>query len=108
MDPTHGGFGGLLCAIDWHVETPYTVAIVGAGDADGVRSLIRATHQELAPNKIIVAAESPEMDLPQAVADLLVKKGAVDGKAAAYVCHKSTCSAPVVNGDSLQALLRGN
>jgi uncharacterized protein YyaL (SSP411 family) len=41
------------------------------------------------------------------IAPMLQGKRQVNGKAAAYVCHDFTCSAPVTEVSELRALLEG-
>ncbi len=106
MEQNPFGFGNLLCALDWYVETPYEVVIVAARDAEDTRALLRAAHQEFAPNKVILVAGPSEIESLPGLGDLLSGKGQVRGRATAYVCHKFTCSAPVTEPADLQALIR--
>ncbi|MBI4736409.1 MAG: thioredoxin domain-containing protein [candidate division NC10 bacterium] len=106
MEQNPFGFGNLLCALDWYVETPHEIVIVGERSAADTRALLRAVHQEFVPNKVIVVAGAGELGKLPAVGDLLAGKAQVDGRATAYACHKFACSAPVTNPADLQALLR--
>ncbi len=99
-------FGNLLCALDWFVESPYEIVIVGERNAGDTRALLRAVHQEFVPHKVIVVAEPGRLGGMPGVGELLVGKGQVDGLATAYVCHKLTCSASVTEPADLQALFR--
>ncbi len=105
MEDNPFGFGNLLCALDWYVETPYEVVIVGDRDATDTRALLRAIHLEFVPNKIILVAGPDEVGHLPGVGDLLAGKGQVGGKATAYVCHRFTCSAPVTDPATLHSIL---
>jgi uncharacterized protein YyaL (SSP411 family) len=106
MEQNPFGFGNLLCALDWTVETPYEIVILGDREGADTRALLRATYQEFTPNRIVLAGAPNEVGQLPVVGDLLAGKGQVDGKATAYICHKFTCSAPVTDPAELQGLLR--
>ncbi len=106
MEDNPFGFGNLLCALDWYVETPQEVVIVGDRTGADTRALLEAVHMEFVPNKLILVAGPGEVGRLPMVGDLLAGKGQVDGKATAYVCHRFTCSAPVADPASLRAILK--
>jgi uncharacterized protein YyaL (SSP411 family) len=77
-------FGWALCALDLHLSPPLEIAIIGS-PSDAVARRVLA---ELDPNAVV--AFGPDDEIP-----LLAGKGRVDGKAAAYVCERFACQAPV-------------
>lgn len=106
MEQNPFGFGNLLCVLDWYVETPYEIVIVGDRSGADTRALLRAVHQEFVPNKVVLVAGPQGLGELPAVGDLLAGKEQVDGRATAYVCHQFTCSAPVTDPAALQTMLK--
>jgi uncharacterized protein YyaL (SSP411 family) len=88
----------LLRAIDFHASPVREVALVG----DGLAPLAAVVRSELRP--YVVLAGGPEgSDRPE----LMAERHAVDGRAAAYVCERFACQAPVTEPDQLAAALGG-
>ena len=79
-------FGWALCALDLHLSPPRELAIVGSPESDIARAALRGFD----PNAVV--AFGPATDVP-----LLEGKTPVDGKAAAYVCERFACRAPVTD-----------
>jgi len=96
------GFAQMLAAADLYQRKPREVVVVGRADDPARRDLLARLHQELIPDKIVVAVE------PDAGERLPVAEGKtqVDGRTTVYVCHAYTCSAPVTDWDALVPLLR--
>ena len=93
--------GAALIAL----EEPVEVAIVGnLGDpaADVIVTAVRAAFRPL----VVVAARPPGG--PTAVPILLGREPGPGTPAAAWVCRRSTCSAPTADPAALAALLRGD
>jgi uncharacterized protein len=87
--------GHLLCALDLHLSPPREIAVVG--DAPELR---RTAVERWDPRAVYAFAAEPTDAVP-----LLADKGLVDGQAAAYVCERFACRAPVPAADDLRALL---
>jgi uncharacterized protein len=87
-------FGHLLQALDFAQADVREVAIAGL-DAE---PLVRVVRGAFRPH--VVLAGGPPDDVP-----LLEGRTPVDGKAAAYVCERFACRAPVTEPDALAALL---
>jgi hypothetical protein len=96
------GFAHMLAAADLYQRKPREIVVVGRADDPARRALLTRLHQELLPDKTIVAVE------PDARERLPVAEGKtqVDGRTTVYVCHAYTCSAPVTDWDALAPLLR--
>jgi len=92
-----GAFGHLLQALDLYLAAPQEIAIVG-DDAAGAGPLARAVRARFRPHAVL--AGGPEDGVP-----LLAGRGLVRGQAAAYVCERFACQAPVTEVAALQALL---
>jgi uncharacterized protein len=97
-------FGHLLQAVDFHLSTVREVALVAPGNGSGgsaslgeLAAVVRSSYH---PH--VVLAGGPEgSERPE----LLRERGAVEGRAAAYVCEHFACKAPVTEPAELEAQL---
>jgi uncharacterized protein len=87
-------FGHLLQAMDFHLSPVKEVALVG----EDLRRLERVVRGEFRPH--IVVAGGAADGVP-----LLQDRPLVDGRAAAYVCERFACKAPVTEPEELERLL---
>ncbi len=94
-------FAHLLQAVDFLLaDDVREVAIVG--EPDGRAPLVRVVRGAFRPH-VVLAGGSGDGDGAQV--PLLAGRGPVDGAAAAYVCERFACQAPVTDPDALAALL---
>ncbi|MEA2379013.1 MAG: uncharacterized protein QOD13_2920 [Thermoleophilaceae bacterium] len=87
-------FGHLLQALDFHLSPVKEVALVG----DDVHPFERVVRGAFRPH-LVVAGGAPD-GVP-----LLQDRSLVDGRAAAYVCERFACKAPVTEPEELERLL---
>jgi uncharacterized protein YyaL (SSP411 family) len=97
------GFAHLLCALDFYLEKPKEVVIVGEREDRRVEELLTKIHSVYQPNMTLQLAR-PNESLEK-LSPLLQGKSQVGGNPTAYVCHNSTCSAPATSWDALKPLL---
>ncbi len=91
-----GAFGHLLGAADFYLAPVKEVAIVGP--SPGAGELLRVVRGAFRPHLVLAAGETDGVPL-------LEGRGPVDGRAAAYVCERFVCQAPVTSPDDLAAAL---
>jgi len=94
-------FAHTLQAIDLHVGPARELAL--AGPAEGVAALARVVRSELRPR--LVLAGLADGDPARSRVPLLDGRHAVDGRAAAYVCERFACRAPVTEEAELRRML---
>jgi len=102
--PQHpGAFGHLLQAHHFATRPVREVAIVGPpGEAAALVDVVRAQRR----TGLVLAAGDGDPDGEAArTVPLLLDRRPVDGRAAAYVCERFACRAPVVEPDALERLL---
>ena len=93
--------GHLLRAIDFHLAPVRELALVAApADADGIEPLAAVARAELRPY-LVLAGGTEGDDVPE----LLAGRPAVEGRAAAYLCERFTCRAPVTEPEQLAQAL---
>jgi len=105
------GFAHLLRAADFYLAPVKEVAIVGSGAER--EDLLRVVRRAFRPHLVLAAGGGePSGDLPPPAArepvdgpPLLARRLPVDGHAAAYVCERFACQAPVTGPEQLAALL---
>ena len=101
------GFGRLLCALDFYLDKPKEIALVGPTDAPETISLAREIWSRYLPNKVVAACR-PEDNEAATTIPLLQGKGELKGAPTAYVCEDFTCKKPVTTTVELTALLHRN
>jgi uncharacterized protein len=89
-------FGHLLAAADFYLAPVKEVAIVGPDSEAG--ELLRAVRGQYRPHLVLAAGAADGVPL-------LEGREPVDGHAAAYVCERFVCQAPVISSEALAAAL---
>ena len=92
-------FGHLLLALDFHLAPVREVAIVGP-DPEPLAAVVRGSYR---PHAVLAGAGA--VGPIGAAVPLLEGRGPVDGRAAAYVCERFACRAPVTAPRDLAAAL---
>jgi uncharacterized protein len=106
MEDNPFSFGQMLCALDFYLETPQEIVIIGRQDEPDTQALLRVVHETYVPNKILLVID-PAAGASETFAHLPVGEMAqLQGKATAYVCHKFACSAPATDPSGLADLLK--
>jgi uncharacterized protein YyaL (SSP411 family) len=106
MEDNPFSFGQMLCALDFYLETPKEVVIIGQRDEADTQALLRVVHETYVPNKILLVID-PAARASEAFAHLPVGEMAqLQGKATAYVCYKFACSPPATDPAGLADLLK--
>ena len=95
------GFAQWLGAMDLAVQPIIEVAIVGSPDDPARAALLAEVRAGFRPNQVVsVAAGAAASQVP-----LLADRGAVDGRATAYVCRDFVCRLPVHDAEALRGQL---
>jgi uncharacterized protein YyaL (SSP411 family) len=94
-------YASYLEALEFYLEGPAEVVIVGRRGAPEVERLWAEVASAYLPHRVLVGAEPGEAE-PLAPAR---ERRPVDGRATAYVCRNFTCSAPVTEPADLPPLL---
>ncbi|HET8980659.1 MAG TPA: thioredoxin domain-containing protein, partial [Solirubrobacteraceae bacterium] len=94
------GFGHVLQALDFHLSPVREVAIVGNGAAG--EELVRVVRGDYRPHVVLAGGTGGDED----EVPLLEGRTPVGGRAAAYVCERFSCQAPVTDAGELAAALR--
>jgi len=109
MEQNPFGFSNMLCALDFYLQRPKEIVLLGDKDAPATREMLARIHGLFVPNKTILcidprnAGEPVGVQMPSLLA--ATGKTQVDGKLTVYVCHNFTCSLPVTEWGALKELL---
>jgi uncharacterized protein YyaL (SSP411 family) len=93
------GFGDWLCAADTMLGEVQELALIGEpAELEEFRHWVNKTYR---PHLVVAAGPAGD----SSTVPLLQDRGRVDGKAAAYLCRRFSCSAPVTTAAELAALI---
>jgi uncharacterized protein len=90
----------LLRAVDFYLAPRREVALVAPRGNEGIAPLAATVRARFRP-RLVLAGGSAGTGRPELLAD----RGALDGRAAAYVCERFACQRPVAEPAELAALL---
>jgi uncharacterized protein YyaL (SSP411 family) len=105
MEQQPFGFTHMLCALDFYLQKPKEIVLVGKKEDQATRDLLTKIQSLYLPNKTLQVV-APGGSL-KAISPLLEGKTQLNGKPTAYVCHNFTCSPPVTTWEDLKPLLEG-
>jgi hypothetical protein len=97
------GLTHMLAALDFYLEKPKEIVVVGDKKNPATLDLLRNIHSLYLPNKTLQVVEpgGPRPKLPPPLAS----KGQLNGETTAYVCQHFTCSRPATKWEEVRALL---
>jgi uncharacterized protein len=103
MESQPFGFAHMLAALDFYLQKPKEIVLVGDKKDPETAELLTKIHSLYVPNMTLQLA-SPEDSLEK-ISSLLAGKKQIENKPTVYVCHNFTCSRPVVEWNELKPLL---
>ena len=98
----------MLTAMDFQLDKPRQIVIVGEADGEDTKGLLREVHSRYLPHTILLLADGMEnqafleKNLP-----FLATVVKSEGRATAYVCEDFSCKMPVNTRQALAKLLDG-
>jgi uncharacterized protein YyaL (SSP411 family) len=98
------GFASMFSALDFYLEGPKEIMLVGKKESHELAEMLRRIHQLYLPNKVITFVDAEKIKRGQ-LPSVLRGKGLKDNKLTVYVCHNFTCSKPVTEWADLKELL---
>jgi hypothetical protein len=98
------GFSNMLCALDFYLNRPKEIVLLGKKNAAETREMLSRIHTLFIPNKTIRCLDSLDHSEPP-MPSILEGRTQIEGKLTAYVCHNFTCSLPVTDWGALKELL---
>jgi len=100
-------FGFALSALDFYLDSPLEVVVVGSSDPR-LDELLRTVWQTYLPNRVIALCRK-DHDQAAAVVPLFTGRNTLASQPTAFVCQANTCQQPVTTAaDLLGQLLPKN
>ena len=104
MEQNPFGFSYMLCALDFYLQRPKEIVLLGEKAAPETKAMLARIHDMFLPNKTLACFDTAEQT-GQKLPSQLAGRTQVDGKLTVYVCHNFTCSLPVTEWGALKELL---
>ena len=104
LDRAPSAFPRLLCALDFRESAPREIVLAGEPGREDFEALRRVAFASPDLDRVLAHVESAA-EIPE-LAPLTRARSTRDGKAAAYVCERFACQAPVTDPAALETLLR--
>ncbi|HWZ87684.1 MAG TPA: aldo/keto reductase, partial [Polyangiaceae bacterium] len=98
-------FATSLCVVDFLLQSPTELALVGTRGEPGYETLRTALAQHYLPNAIFAHVDPARLDPTAQELPLTAGKSLRDGKAALYVCQNFACRAPIVDASEIERAL---
>tara|TARA_B100000029_G_scaffold516813_1_gene634897 strand:- start:78592 stop:80673 length:2082 start_codon:yes stop_codon:yes gene_type:complete len=107
MATAPGGFGQLLSGLDWFLDTPVEIAIIGSLEDPRTQAMLKFIDHTFLPNKVLAVQDisKPESNISDYI-PLLANKKAIGGVPTTYVCKDFVCQNPVTTVEELARLLK--
>jgi len=101
---TDNGYGSaaMLNALDFYLEKPKEIVLVGDRISQEMKALLTRIHATYVPNKVLILVDDKNSNTLPPIAQ---GKTTLDGKPTVYVCHNFSCSRPVTSWANLEPLL---
>ena len=92
----------LVMAMQFHLGDPVEVVIVGDRTAPDTRALRAAVDGQFPPHRVVLNVHDGNAEAFSALTGIAKGKTKIDGKAAAYVCRRGVCEAPITDPAELR------
>ena len=98
IEEVPAGFGNMICALDFYLQRPTEVVVLGDDRDEGTKRLLEVVNATWRSDVVLCGGASHRVPM-------LKNRTQIDGKATAYVCRNFVCSAPVTDAAALEKLL---
>ncbi len=99
-------FGFALCTLDFYLDSPLEIAIVGAASDSRLDELVRTVWQTYLPNRVVALGTESHPEAA-ALVPLLRERNTLNDQPTAFVCETYTCQTPVHSpGELVKQLTR--
>ena len=95
-----------MTGIDFYLDKPAQILIVGKKGAEDTQAILREVHRRFIPNKIIFLVDGGKVHKQlQKELQILSDLRQIEGQATAYICEDYTCKLPTNNIEIISQLL---
>ena len=100
-------FGFALCTLDFYLDSPLEIAIVGDASDSRLDELAHTVWQTYLPNRVVALCTESHAEAA-ALVPLLRERNTLNDQPTAFVCEAYTCQTPVhSSGELVNQLTRG-
>jgi uncharacterized protein YyaL (SSP411 family) len=96
----------LLVAVEFALSDPKEVVVAGAPADPETQALVAKVRAAFPPHRVVALVHDGNRAALEKLSEVVKGKGPVGGKAAAYVCQRGVCEAPVTEAGGLAQRLR--
>ncbi|MBI3128706.1 MAG: thioredoxin domain-containing protein [Candidatus Tectomicrobia bacterium] len=107
LEKAPAAFHMMLVALDFRLDTPVEIAVVGDPAAPDTREALRAVDAQFVPNKVLAFLPARDGAEAEAAVPLLRGKTAPNGAATVYLCENFTCREPLTDPEAVRRALGG-
>ena len=100
-------FGFALCTLDFYLDSPLEIAIVGAASHPRLDELVRTVWQTYLPNRVVALCTEAHAEAA-ALVPLLHERNTLNDQPTAFVCEAYSCQTPVHRATELVKQLTRN
>ena len=87
-------FGFALGALDFYLDSPLEIAVVGAASESRLDELVRTVWQTYLPNRVVALCTDSHAEAA-ALVPILRERNTLNEQPTAFVCEANTCQNPV-------------
>ncbi|MYI06038.1 MAG: thioredoxin domain-containing protein [Gemmatimonadetes bacterium] len=98
-------FHMMLVALDFHLDSPVEVAIVGGRNGEDTQAVFRTVDSRFIPNKVLAFKSEASDEDADAAVPLLDGKSMVDGQTTVFLCENFTCKEPLTDLEKIEEAL---
>jgi hypothetical protein len=106
LEKAPSGCPALLVAVEFALSDPKEVVVAGEPGDPGTRALVAKARAAFPPHRVVALVHDGNRAALEKVSEVVKGKGPAGGKAAAYVCKRGVCEAPVTEAEGLAQRLR--
>jgi uncharacterized protein YyaL (SSP411 family) len=93
-------FGFALCTLDFYLDSPLEIVIVGAASDSRLDELVRTLWQTYLPNRVVALCTEAHAETA-ALVPMLRERNTLSDQPTAFVCEAYTCQTPVHSSGEL-------
>ena len=100
--------GQMLIALDMLSGPFHELVVVGGGEEEATRNVLRGIHGRYLPNRVVACRKTTApAEASSHLAALFEQRTALNNEPTLYVCEGNTCQAPVCGSEAISAALDG-
>ncbi len=104
MEENPFAYGNLLCALDFYLQTPKEIVIIGKREGTETQKMLKTIYRHYIPNRVVTVVPPDQIEKLNH-SSLLKGKEQINNQTTAYLCQNFTCSQPLTSAEELEKAL---